>query len=51
MAIAVHPFITGAAHRIKYFNKVFDYLKEQKGVIFMTGSEILDWYKGATAGK
>lgn len=51
MAIAVHPFITGAAHRIKYFNKVFDFLKEQEGVIFMTGSEILDWYKGATAGK
>ena len=51
MAIAVHPFITGAAHRIKYFNKVFEYLKAQEGVLFMTGSEILDWYKGATAGK
>lgn len=51
MAIAVHPFITGAAHRIKYFNKVFEYLKAQEGVLFMTGSETLDWYKGATAGK
>ena len=51
MAIAVHPFITGAAHRIKYFNKVFEYLKAQEGVLFMTGSEILDWYRGATAGK
>ena len=51
MAIAVHPFITGAAHRIRYFNKVFEYLKEQEGVLFMTGSEILDWYKSAKAGK
>ena len=49
MAIAVHPFITGAAHRIKYFEKVFEYLKGHEGVLFMTGSEILDWYLGATS--
>jgi allantoinase len=47
MAIAVHPYITGVPHRIAYFNKIFEYLKKQDHVIFMTGSEILDWYKKA----
>jgi hypothetical protein len=45
MAIAVHPYLTGAPHRIKYFDQIFDYIKGKDGVIFMTGSEIVDWYK------
>ena len=27
MAIAVHPYINGVPHRIKYFEKTFAYLK------------------------
>ena len=45
MAIAVHPYITGTPHRIKYFDQTFEYLRQHAGVLFMTGSEILDWYK------
>jgi len=45
MAIAVHPYLTGAPHRIKYFNQIFEYIKGHSGVLFMTGGEILDWYK------
>ncbi len=44
MGIAVHPYISGAAHRIKYIDKIFQYIKEHEGVLFMTGEEILDWY-------
>ncbi|MGH9376911.1 MAG: polysaccharide deacetylase family protein [Terriglobia bacterium] len=51
MGIAVHPNITGAPHRIKYFEQIFDHIKKHEGVLFMTGSEILDWYKSATAAK
>jgi hypothetical protein len=47
MAIAVHPYLTGVPHRIGYFDKTFEYLKKHEGVLFMTGSEILDWYKQA----
>ena len=47
MAIAVHPYITGVPHRIGYFNKIFEHLRKHDQVIFMTGSEILDWYKQA----
>jgi allantoinase len=45
MAISTHPYITGVPYRIKYFEMIFDYIKQFEGVVFMTGSEILDWYK------
>ena len=45
MAIVVHPYISGVPHRIKYVDKTFAYLKKQRGVLFWTGEEILQWYK------
>jgi peptidoglycan/xylan/chitin deacetylase (PgdA/CDA1 family) len=47
MCISTHPYLTGAAHRIKYFDMIFDYIRQFEGVVFMTGSEILDWYRTA----
>jgi allantoinase len=44
MTIAVHPYIHGVPHRIKYFRKIFEELSNKPGVVFMTGAEILDWY-------
>ena len=44
MCISTHPYITGVPHRIKYYNMIFEYMKKFEGVLFMTGSEILDWY-------
>jgi len=44
MAISTHPYITGVPHRIKYYDMIFDYIRQFAGVVFMTGSEILDWY-------
>ena len=48
MAISIHPYITGVPHRIKYFDMIFDYIRQYEGVMFMTGSEILDWYHSVT---
>ena len=45
MAMAVHPYISGAPHRIKYFEAVYDYIGKHKGVWLTTGAEICDWYK------
>ena len=45
MCVSVHPYITGAAHRIGYFDRIFAELKERDGVIFMRADEILNWYK------
>ena len=49
MAISTHPYITGVPHRIGYFDQIFEYISQFQGVTFMTGSEILDWYKLETA--
>ncbi len=47
MALAVHPYISGVPHRIKYFEAVYDYMRKKKGVWFTTGEEIYDWYKSS----
>ncbi len=47
MAISVHPFLTGAPHRIKYLAELYDYILSKPGVCMMTGEEILDWYIAA----
>lgn len=46
MAIAIHPYITGVPHRIKYLEKVYDYIARFDGVVHWNGVEILDWYRG-----
>ena len=45
MALAVHPYISGVPHRMKYFEALYDYVRKQKGVWFTTGEEIYDWYR------
>ncbi|HUJ76406.1 MAG TPA: polysaccharide deacetylase family protein [bacterium] len=44
MAISTHPYITGVPHRIKYYDQIFDYIRQFEGVVFMTPGEIYDWY-------
>jgi peptidoglycan/xylan/chitin deacetylase (PgdA/CDA1 family) len=50
MAIAIHPYISGQPHRMKYLEEVYAYCRQQEGVLFMNGEEILDWYRGEMAG-
>jgi len=45
MAIAVHPYVTGVPHRIKYFEAIYDYMKKKPGVLFWKGEDIHDWYR------
>ena len=48
MAIAVHPYISGVPHRIKYFEQVLENLQGKPGVVFWTGERILQWFERAT---
>src|SRR5712692_1286341 len=45
MAIAVHPYIHGVPHRIRYFEAALDYVRKKKGVWLTTGEEIYEWYR------
>jgi len=45
MALAVHPYVSGVPHRIKYFEAVYDYIREKSGVWMTTGEEICEWFK------
>lgn len=47
MAVAVHPYLHGVPHRIKYFRRIFETLRDRPGVLFWTGERIIDWYKEA----
>jgi allantoinase len=44
MAIAIHPYISGQPHRIKYLEQVYDYINKHPGVVHMNGPQMLDWY-------
>jgi allantoinase len=46
MALVLHPYIMGAPHRLKYFRQVLEKITAVEGVIFWTGEQILDWYRG-----
>ena len=44
MAISIHPYITGAPHRIRYLEELLDHVGDHDGVAWMTASQIGDWY-------
>ena len=44
MALAIHPYISGQPHRIKYLEAIYDYASRFDGVLHWNGLEILDWY-------
>lgn len=45
MAIAIHPYISGQPHRIKYLEAVYEHIARRPGVLHWNGVEILDWYR------
>ena len=46
MAISIHPYITGVPHRIGVLEDLLDYVGGHEGTVWMTASEIGDWYRG-----
>lgn len=48
VAFGVHPYITGAAHRIRYFDAMLTYMRKHKDIVFWQGEQIYDWYSRAT---
>lgn len=49
MAISIHPYITGVPHRIRYLEELLDYVGGHAGTVWMTASELGDWYRSEMA--
>jgi len=45
MAIALHPFLIGVPHRIRYLDRALKYIASHGRVWFATGSEIIDAFR------
>lgn len=45
LTLGLHPHQVGVPHRLPYLAKALRLLKERSDVVFMTGSEIADWYR------
>ena len=45
LTIATHPHLIGVPHRFGALVKIIEELEKRTDTIFMTGSEIADWYK------
>jgi hypothetical protein len=44
LALPLHPHLVGVPHRMNWFNKLLDVLVARNDTIFLTPSEIADWY-------
>ena len=44
MAMACHPYLSGAPHRIRHVERAFEKILSRRGVVVWNGAEILDWY-------
>jgi allantoinase len=44
MALAIHPYISGQPHRIKYLEAIYEYVRRFEGVLHWNGVEMLNWY-------
>jgi allantoinase len=49
LCFAIHPYISGVPHRIKYLEAFLDYAASKPGVAFWTGETILDWWRKANS--
>ena len=49
LALAIHPYISGQPHRIKYLEAIYDYVARHEGVLHWNGEQILEWYLAQAA--
>jgi hypothetical protein len=49
MALAIHPYISGQPHRIKYLEAIYEYAAKVEGVLHWNGAQILEWYLASRA--
>lgn len=50
LALGLHPHLIGVPHRIGYLQKMLDLLMARDDTVFLTGSQIADWFTDADKG-
>jgi hypothetical protein len=51
ISLAIHPYLSGQPHRIKYLEEIYSYTRKFDGVLYWTGEQILDWYQKSAASR
>jgi hypothetical protein len=46
-AIAIHPYISGQPHRIRFLEEIYEEIAGVEGVVHMNGAELYRWYNAA----
>lgn len=46
LSFAIHPYLSGVPHRIRYLVEALEHMAAQPGVEFWTGEQIYQWYAG-----
>jgi len=49
LPIGLHPHLIGVPHRIGYLERMLDDLLAREDTVFMTGSQIADWFVAVDA--
>jgi peptidoglycan/xylan/chitin deacetylase (PgdA/CDA1 family) len=49
LSFAVHPYISGQPHRIRYVQEAIAHMTSKPGVVVWDGEQILDWFLKETA--
>jgi len=44
MCVALHPYIMGRPHRVRYLDALLKHMRAHESVWFATGAEMADWY-------
>jgi hypothetical protein len=46
VAVAIHPYVSGQPHRIRYLEEVYEEVSAFDGVLHWNGEEIYRWFNG-----
>src|SRR5262249_39742797 len=49
LTLPIHPHLSGVPRRINFLTAILDQLRKRSDTIFMTGSQIFDWFVGQQA--
>ncbi|MCW2919414.1 MAG: polysaccharide deacetylase family protein [Actinomycetia bacterium] len=44
LSLPIHPHLVGVRHRLPYFRDTLNLLQQREDTVFLTGSEICDWF-------